>query len=52
MLDASQVIPAAVSLVCSIAIGVKGKTLGAPYWQQAIAAVSVGWFGGLIGWLA
>lgn len=53
MLDTSHVIPAAAaSLVFSVAIGVKGKSLEVPYWKQAIAAVCMGWFCALIGWLA
>jgi hypothetical protein len=52
MLDPSHVIPVGMSLVCSVAIGAKGKSLELAYWQQAIGAFSAGWFCALIGWLA
>jgi hypothetical protein len=52
MLDASHLIAVGMSLVCSVTIGAKGKSLELPYWQQAIGALSAGWFCALIGWLA
>jgi hypothetical protein len=52
MLETSHLIVLAASLVCSVAIGVKGKSLEVPYWQQALGAVSVGWFCALVAWMA
>lgn len=52
MLETSYLIALAASLVPSVAIGVKGKCLEVPYWQQAIGAVSMGWFCALVAWMA
>jgi hypothetical protein len=52
MLETGHLIALAASLVCSVAIGAKGKDLEVPYWQRAIGAVSLGWFCALIAWMA